>query len=345
MNRKKFLLSSLSLLGTSGIGALPVALEGGKKKKTVLRRPPCLRRGDTIGITCPAGYITPADTEPAVRQLEAWGFRVLLGNSVGKRDFTLGGTDEERRVDFQQMLDDRKIRAIMCARGGYGAVRIIDRLKFDRFLAHPKWIIGFSDITTLHCHIHANFGIASLHAKMCNSFPADIATATPGQLDGIESIRQCLAGETIVYNAPAHPGNRIGKASGVLIGGNLSILENLSGSRSDIHTDGKILFVEDTGEYLYNIDRMFWNLERSGKLRRLAGLVIGGFNIKKEESPDDTFGSDVVTIVNEKTGRYRYPVCFDFPVGHQKNNMALQCGVRHQLIVGENGTQLHSKKQ
>jgi muramoyltetrapeptide carboxypeptidase len=343
MNRKRFLISSLSLLGSSGIGALPVPIEDRNKKKPLYRRPPYLSKGDTIGITCPAGYISSEDAAPAISQLKAWGYEVESGRTIGKRDFTFGGTDDERRADLQEMLDNRKIKAILCARGGYGVVRIIDKLRFEKFQQHPKWIIGFSDITTLHCHIHHHCGIATLHAKMCNSFPADISQASPEQLAGINSIRQCLTGEAITYEAPAHPANRKGKAEGELIGGNLSIIENLSGSRSDINTDGKILFLEDTGEYLYHIDRMFWNLKRSGKLNKLAGLIIGGFNIKKEEDPDDTFGIDLTGIVNEKVKGYRYPVCFGFPVGHQKNNQALPCGMAHRLIVSEEGTRLQKK--
>ena len=343
MNRKKFLGTTFPMLAAPGLHAMiPEAIEQSSGHAS-FRIPRPLHKGDTVGITCPAGYITAADTEPAIKQLKAWGFRVALGNTIGRRNFTFGGTDEERLNDLQQMLDDRNIRAILFARGGYGAVRIIDKLNFEKFRQHPKWIIGFSDITTLHCHIHRQLGIATLHAKMCNSFPAEPQGATEEQRIGIESIRQCLTGEDFNYTAPPHPANRIGKASGVLIGGNLSIIESLAGSRSDINTDGKILFLEDTSEYLYNIDRMFWNLKRSGKLSRLAGLIIGGFNIKKEDDPDDTFGIDLTGIVNEKVKGYRYPVCFGFPVGHQKNNQALPCSVNHRLIVSAKGTRLQKK--
>lgn len=340
MNRKKFLGTTLPLLAASGLHATMHEADQASHDPTSFHIPPYLKKGDTIGITSPAGYIDSTDTEPAIKQLEAWGFRVALGKTIGKRDFTFGGNDEERRIDLQQMLDDKKIRAILCARGGYGAVRIIDKINFEKFRQHPKWIIGFSDITTLHCHIHRNCGIATLHAKMCTSFPGNPADATEEQRMGIESIRECLIGDRIHYTAAPHPENRIGKARGVLIGGNLSIIESLAASRSDFRTDGKILFLEDTSEYLYNIDRMFWNLKRSGKLSRLAGLIIGGFNIKKEDDPDDAFGINLTEIVHEKVRGYRYPVCFGFPVGHQKNNMALPCGVAHRLIVAAEGTAL-----
>ena len=167
---------------------------------------------------------------------------------------------------------------------------------------------------------------------MCNSFPSDWNLAEPSQIETINSIRKCLIGDKMQYTAVANEKNRMGKAEGVLIGGNLSILQNLSGTKSDIHTKNKILFVEDTGEYLYNIDRMFWNLKRSGKLDKLTGLIIGGFKTKPDDAGEE-FGRSVYDIVNEVVKEFLYPVCFDFPVGHQKNNFALKCGLRHQLTV------------
>jgi muramoyltetrapeptide carboxypeptidase len=243
-----------------------------------------------------------------------------------------GYSDEERARDFQKMIDDPKINAIMCARGGYGAVRIIDRLNFPKLATRPKWIIGFSDITVMHCHLNHNFGIASIHSKMCNSFPDDWSLAEPIQIETIESIQLALSGKKMKYIVTPNPQNKPGTAEGVLIGGNLKMLETLAGTRSDINTAGKILFVEDTGEYMYNVDRMFWNLKRTGKLSQLKGLIIGGFKIKVYEDSDD-FGRTLQDVVLEKVKNYRYPVCFDFPVGHQKNNYALKCGVRHKLEV------------
>ncbi|HTL09609.1 MAG TPA: LD-carboxypeptidase, partial [Chitinophagaceae bacterium] len=302
--------------------------------------PKYLKQGDCVGITSCAGYITLQDIQPAVQQLQQWGFTVKIGSTIGKRDFTFGGTDVERAADFQQLLDDDSIKAIMCARGGYGAVRIIDMLRFDRLLQHPKWIIGFSDITVLHAHLNRNYGIASLHSKMCNSFPEDWSRAEPIQVETILSIKAALQGISMQYSAPANDKNRPGKADGVLVGGNLKTLETLAGSRSDLKTAGKILFVEDTGEYLYSIDRMFWNLKRTGKLSHLSGLIIGGFKIKPDDDPDEAFGKNLYDIVLEKVSAYAYPVCFDFPVGHQKNNFALKCGVRHRLEVSGTGATL-----
>ena len=302
--------------------------------------PPYLKPGDTIGITCPAGFITLEDIQPAVLKMEEWGFKIKIGDTVGKQDFTFGGTDEERSKDLQSMLDDKTIKAIMCARGGYGAVRIIDKIDFKKFALHPKWIIGFSDITVIHSHLNKNFGIASIHSKMCNSFPSDWSKAEPVQIETIESIRKCLMGERMKYAAIPAEQNRLGNCAGILIGGNIKTIESLAGSKSDINTAGKILFVEDTGEYLYSIDRMFWNLKRNGKLDKLAGLIIGGFKIKPADKPEEEFGKTIFDIVQEKIKEYKYPVCFDFPVGHQKNNFALKCGVKHSLEIKKDSVSL-----
>jgi muramoyltetrapeptide carboxypeptidase len=336
MKRKDFFLTGIPLLGA--VNALSQNKKGTTKKSTTSVIPPYLKKGDTIAISSPAGYIKVEELIPAITKLENWGFKVKLGDTPGKKDFVFGGTDEERLKDFQQLMDDDKVKAIMCARGGYGLVRIIDKLDFKKFRQKPKWVIGFSDITVFHEHI-AQFNIASIHSKMCNSFPADETKAEPIQLETIDSIRKTLLGTPMEYPFAFNSKNKIGKASGILIGGNLKTIESNSGSKSDINTDGKILFVEDTGEYLYSIDRMFWNLKRNGKLKNLKALIIGGFKIKKDENTED-FGKTLEDIVLEKTKEYSYPVCFDFPVGHQKNNYALKCGVLHQIEVLETGCTL-----
>ena len=333
MNRKNFLalIPAAALLNPLITDAKLTAIESAKPKL-----PPYLVAGDTIGITCPAGYTTAEEIEASVIQMKSWGFNVSIGKTVGARDFTFGGTDEERLQDFQQMLDDPTIKAIMCARGGYGVVRIIDQLDFSTYKSTPKWIIGFSDITILHCHINSNYNVATIHSKMCNSFPSNWEMAEPIQIETINSIKHALTGEKMKYEAIYNTSNRIGEAKGELIGGNLRCVENLEGSKSEIETAGKILFLEDTGEALYSIDRMFFNLKRSGKLSKLKGLIIGGFKLKVDANGDD-FGKTVVDIVTEKVAEYNYPVCFDFPVGHQKANFALKCGVKHRLDVGTEG--------
>ncbi len=343
MKRKQFISSVLAggILPLTGLSQsmageadfLQLSPEGSA------RIPSYLKPGDTIGITSPAGFITIEDIQPAVKQLENWGFRVKIGRTIGQKDFTFGGTDEERAADMQQLLDDDNVKAVLCARGGYGMVRIIDRLNFKKFSVRPKWIIGFSDVTVAHSHLSRQLNTASVHSKMCNSFPKDPALAEPVQTETILSIRKALTGEKMQYTAPAHEKNRPGIATGRLTGGNLKMLESLAGSKSDIRTEGAILFVEDTGEYLYSIDRMFWNLQRSGKLTGLKALVVGGFKIKPDE-PDEAFGRSLYDIVLEVVKPYSYPVCFDFPVGHQKNNVALKCGVLHRLEVTAGGAKL-----
>ncbi len=338
MDRKQFLGNAAALAAGSGLGFTGKL---GMDEETALpiKKPPYLKPGDVIGITSPAGPVTPEEILPAVSVLESWGYTIKSGNTIGKKDFNFGGTDEERLADLQQMLDDPSIKAIMCARGGYGSLRIVDRINWTKFKAKPKWLIGFSDITVLHSHIHTHCNVATVHSKMTNSFPEDWTRAEPMQIETILSIQDVLCGKKMKYSIPVHEKNRMGIAEGILIGGNLKTLETLAGTASDIKTEGKILFVEDTGEYLYSIDRMFWNLKRTGKLKKLKGLIIGGFRIKPDD-PGEEFGRTLQDIVLEKIKDSHYPVCFDFPVGHQKANFALKCGVMHRLLVTENEVSL-----
>ena len=332
MKRKHFLSSLAGGLSLTSFTNRTEAVEPEDESEKKWAIPAYLRAGDRIGICCPAGNITLEEIQPAIMQIESWGFKVRIGDTVGKKDYTFGGTDEERIKDFQRMLDTPDLKAILCGRGGYGSIRIIDKLNFKPFSLKPKWILGFSDITVIHAHLCHNFQIASIHSKMCNSFPEDWSRAEPIQIETILSIRQALNGERMQYDAIPNSSNRPGAANGILVGGNLKTIESLSCSKSDLITRGCILFVEDTGEYLYSIDRMFWNLKRAGKLAQLRGLIIGGFKIKPDD-PGEEFGKTIYDIVLEKVGDYRYPVCFDFPVGHQKDNYALKCGVRHRLDV------------
>jgi muramoyltetrapeptide carboxypeptidase len=343
MNRKNF-LSSLLTMGAAGPLLAASSPDGSTFAPALatsvpLTIPPYLRPGDTIGITCPAGNITAKEILPAVQQIEDWGFHIKVGDTVGKKDSVFGGTDAERAADLQQMINDPGIKAILCARGGYGAVHIIDQLDFSPLTRYPKWIIGFSDITVILCHLHTNGNWASIHSKMCNSFPDDWSKAEPVQVESILSIRKALSGEKMQYKPVPNPRNRSGRAEGPLIGGNLKTIETLAGTRSDIDTAGKILFVEDTGEYLYSIDRMFWHLQRTGKLDRLAGLVFCCFKVKPDD-PGEEFGRSLVDIVTDRVKSFSYPVCFDFPVGHQKENYALKYGVPHLLEVQEGAVTL-----
>jgi muramoyltetrapeptide carboxypeptidase len=336
MKRKDFLSSVLPL---AAIFTSAAKGEWPMEPDKPVSIPPYLKKGDMVGICCPAGYITTEDIQPAVLKLKEWGYNIKTGDTIGKKDFTFGGTDQERANDLQQMINDKTIKAILCARGGYGAVRIIDKIDFKKLRTNPKWIIGFSDVTVFHSHINENYRVASIHSKMCNSFPKDWAAAEPLQVETIESINKCLKGEKMRYLFTPNEKNKTGLAVGELVGGNLKTLESLAGSKSDIQTKDKILFVEDTGEYLYSIDRMFWNLKRTDKLSGLKGLVVGGFKIKTDDAGEE-FGKTLEDIVLEKVSEYNYPVCFDFPVGHQKNNFALKCGVQHTLGVHLNECRL-----
>lgn len=332
VNRKKFISSVVAL------GSLTNALANPHPKAFSVPLipviPPYLKRGDTIGITSPAGYITLKEIEPALQQMASWGYKTQIGNTIGRRLHGFGGTDEERINDMQVMLDDPSVHAIMCARGGYGVIRIIDKLDFRKFVSRPKWLIGFSDVTILHSHLNTKLGIATIHSKMCNSFPDDWNAADEMQKQTIYSIRDSLAGTKVHYPIIPSAYNKYGIAEGVLVGGNLKTIESLSGTDSDLYTNGKILFVEDTGEYLYSIDRMFWNLKRTGKLVGLKGLIIGGFKIKPDD-PGEEFGIPLQSIVLDKLKDYKFPVCFDFPVGHQKNNYAIKCGVKFRMDINQ----------
>jgi len=292
-----------------------------------MRIPPYLQPGDTIAIVCPAGYMPRERATTCIETLQAWGYRVRIGTTVGgPSENYFSGTDDERLAEFQQVLDDPEVKAILCGRGGYGLTRIIDRIDFSRFVKAPKWIAGFSDITILHTHIWSNYKIVTLHSPMAGAF-------NDGGADDVYvlSLRRALAGEEAHYTCTPHPFNRVGVATGRLVGGNLSLIAHLAGTASDIKTKEKILFLEDVGEYRYNIDRMLHQLKRSGKLDRLAGLVIGGFTESKDTLRP--FGASVEEIIRDIISEYDYPVCFGFPVSHERENYALKIGVRHTLEI------------
>ncbi len=339
MKRKQFLsaLAPLSLIVT----AKAQNILSSQIYLAKIKIPPYLKKGDTIGITCPAGFLTLEEAQPAIKKLEEWGFKIKLGTTIGLRNGTFAGSDAERLTDMQKMLNDNTLQAIMCGRGGYGCNRIMDDLDFTNFSKKPKWLIGFSDITLLHTHINTKLKIATLHSKMCNSFLNDWSKAEPLQLDSINSINNCLQGNKIKYTATLNTNNKLGDSQGVLVGGNLSIIYSAMQTQSELDTTGKILFLEEVGEYLYSMDRMFWNLKRTGKLKNLNGLIIGNCKPKLSEKPEEEFGEDIYTIVKNVTKNYNYPICFDFNVGHQKANFALKCGVIHQLKVTNNTVQLN----
>jgi muramoyltetrapeptide carboxypeptidase len=280
------------------------------------------------------------DVQPARQVLESWGYQVRIGNTIGRRDYSFGGTDQERLMDLQILLDDHTVKAIMCARGGYGVNRILDQLNFARFKKQPKWVIGFSDITALQLHLLRICHIASIHSKMCNSFPKDWNNAEPIIRETIVSIKRALEGDQLNYTAAPDQNNRTGTAEGVLTGGNLSIIISMMGTASELATDGRILFLEEVGEYMYSLDRMLMTLKRAGKLSKLKGLIIAGFNRIKPDDPGEEFGRNLAEVVMSKVSEFNYPVCFGFPVGHQKDNYALRTGIKHKLTVGNDGVEL-----
>ena len=293
----------------------------------MIKTPAYLQKGDTIGIVCPAGFMAGEKVQTCVNVLQEWGYPVKVGKTVGSDSQNyFSGTDEERLTDFQEMMDDDEVKAVLCARGGYGMGRIIDKIDFKKFKKQPKWIVGYSDITVLHSHLYSNYYISSLHAPMAGAFNDE-----GYKNEYVLSLKNALEGKKLKYSCPVHEFNRKGEAIGELVGGNLALLAHLVGKDSYIKTRGRILFIEDTGEYLYNIDRMLHQLKRSGKLSRLAGLIIGRFtDIKDTERP---FGKTAYEIIRDIVKEYDYPVCFGFPVSHTDENYALKIGVGYKLKI------------
>ncbi len=292
-----------------------------------------LKKGSVIGITCPSGYVAAERVSYAIKVLNDWGFEVKKGKTIGSEHHYFSGTDAERMADLQLMLDDPAIDAILMGRGGYGMSRIIDGLDFTKFQQKPKWVSGFSDITVIHNHIQANFGIPTLHSPMCGHFKPETEHE-----DYLLSLKRALTGEAQQYIAPPSGFNRHGVAKGILTGGNLSLLVHLTASASEVDTNGKILFIEDLGEHLYHIDRMLMHLKRAGKLKGLRALVVGGFtDLQDTERP---FGQTIEEIIWDKVSEYDYPVCFNFPCGHQDVNYTLALGLEHSLTVNAEGSVL-----
>ncbi|MBK9399693.1 MAG: LD-carboxypeptidase [Bacteroidetes bacterium] len=296
-----------------------------------MNTPPYLAPGSVIGICAPARKVSPEEMAPGIALMESWGFKVKLSAHLYGAYNQFSGTDEQRTSDFQDLLDDPKVNAIISARGGYGCMRIIDKLDFKEFRKHPKWIIGYSDMTVFHSHLQRNFSVPSLHAAMVHSMGGDRCT-----VEAIENLRRLLTGEDIRYSVAHSEFNRKGNAEGILVGGNLSLLYALSGSSSDIDTNGKILFIEDLDEYLYHIDRMMMQLKRSGKLSGLKGLIVGGMSDMRDNAVP--FGKTAEEIIEEAVREYDYPVCMNFPAGHVQNNQPLMMGGEVSMIVEDSAS-------
>ena len=293
--------------------------------------PPYLKEGDKVGIVCTARKADREDLENGIALLKSCGLEPVLGKTIGASDNQYGGTDALRAADLQAMLDDEEINAIWCAKGGYGTVRIIDDINFYKFIKYPKWIIGYSDVTVLHSQIH-KLGFETIHGVM----PVGIARNTAVAKQTLEN---AWSGKPVHYHIESAPLNRLGTAKGELVGGNISILYSLCGSHSAIDTTNKILFLEDLDEYLYHVDRMMVNLKRNGMLRNIRGLVVGGLTSMHDNSTP--FGKTAKEIVMDAVAEYDYPVCFDFPAGHLKDNRALILGRSASLEVNERGAKLY----
>jgi muramoyltetrapeptide carboxypeptidase len=290
--------------------------------------PEFLQKGDTIGILATARKIDLATLQPAIDLLESWGLHVVIGKTIGKDLNQLAGPDWQRATDFQEMLDNPKIKAIWAAKGGYGTVRIIDRLDFTNFKKKPKWIVGFSDVTVLHSHVN-NMGIETLHSIMAIS----AASATP---EAIASFKKALFGDKLEYHIPNHPFNEKGNAKGELVGGNLSVLYSILGSKSEIDYKGKILFIEDLDEYLYHIDRMMMNLKRNGYFDGLKAVIVGGMTSMNDN--DIPWGKNSEEIIQDVLKDYDFPIIYNFPAGHIKDNRALIFGKTVSIDVNEKET-------
>ena len=295
---------------------------------STLQIPPFLEKGAKVALVSPAGCIEPACVKRGLSVLKSWGLQVEVGANVLKNFGPFAGTDAERLADLQAALDNPEIRAVICTRGGYGSVRLIDRLDFTAFMQHPKWIVGFSDITVLLSHLQQNLGVASLHSCMPQTYPAP---QDPDYVSSVGSLKKALFGESLVHRFRNQFLNRPGSVTAPLIGGNLSILYSLRGTPTDIDPTGKILFIEDLDEFDYHIDRMMMNLERGGWFKRIAGLIVGTFTqIKKGAHP---YTRDVWEIIGSYAAPYGYPVCYGFPAGHVPYNRALYMGIPACLEV------------
>lgn len=295
--------------------------------------PAALLPGDKIRIVSPAGKVKEEHVLPAVEWLSGKGFRVELGRHVFSSHYQFAGTDIQRLDDLQQALDDPDAAAVVCSRGGYGTVRLLNKINYTQLYRYPKWIVGFSDITLLHSCLN-NHSIASVHGVMPRYFFGKDNQPGPS----LQSLMNLLSGEIVSYTIPASEGNRHGKSRGELVGGNLSVIASMQGTPCELDTAGKILFLEDIDEFLYHTDRMMHQLKLGGKLENLAGLVLGSFTeMKDNESP---FGKNVHEIIAEAVEQYTFPVCYGFPAGHDEVNLALAFGLPWELEVNNNGSAL-----
>ncbi len=298
-----------------------------------MKSPPSLKEGDAIGLIAPARKIEPSELTEAITIIENRGYRVINSSRLFVVENQFAGSDTLRASEMQRMINDPEIKAVFAVRGGYGSVRIVDKIDFNPLLKNPKWLVGYSDFTVFHNHL-VNIGLQSLHATM----PLNFVGNTPAALN---TLFDALEGEKPAYRIPAHPLNRKGKSKGILMGGNLSVLYSLMGSGSFPDTTGKILFLEDLDEYLYHIDRMMMAFKRAGLLENLAGLIVGGMTDMHDNTI--TFGKTAENIIRESVEEYNFPVAFSFPAGHQPDNRALIMGTKLNMEVQDIGSKINFK--
>ncbi|WP_425076580.1 S66 peptidase family protein [Psychroserpens sp. S379A] len=299
-----------------------------QQNQTALIQPPYLKIGDTVAIVAPSGILKNRndEVEQAVALLESWGLHAIVGKYVFSKADHFAGTDDERCEDFQKALDDPKVSAIWCARGGYGTVRILDKLDYTAFKKHPKWIIGYSDITALHNQIH-NEGYQSIHALMCVSLTKDLNDIKAT----LETFKSTIFGNPVNYTLEGSNYNRVGVASGQLVGGNLTMLHTMLGSKTSLDMSGKILFIEEIGEYKYHIDRMLQSLKRAGYFDNCKGVIVG--DMSKLRKNTTLWGTSVEQLVLDALADYDFPIAFNMPAGHEQDNRAMVLGKVVELKV------------
>lgn len=298
------------------------------KQTSKMIKPPYLKAGDTVAIVAPSGILKNREGEiqQAIALLKSWGLHAVVGQHVFSKANHFAGTDAQRCEDFQKALDDPSISAIWCARGGYGTVRILDKLDYTAFKKNPKWLIGYSDITALHNQFH-NQGFQSIHALMCVSLTKDLNDIK----DTVSTFKSALFGTAQNYILEGSKYNRKGSASGALVGGNLTMLHTMLGSETSIDTSGKILFIEEIGEYKYHIDRMLQSLKRAGYFENCKGLIVG--DMSKMRKNTTLWGTSVEQLILDALSEYDFPIAFKMPAGHEKDNRAFVFGAEIELTV------------
>ena len=328
---KKITLLLLLLMSVS-INAQEKMKDSIVSKTMEIKTPDYLQKGDSIAIIAPAGILKNRKKVivKAKQLAESWGLKVILGDNLFNQGKHFAGTDDERASDFQKALDNPNIKAIWAARGGYGSVRILDKLDYTQFLKFPKWIIGYSDITAFHNHIH-NLNVETIHGMMGTSLHNKLEDIP----ETISSLKKALFGEELSYTIPSSKYNRIGEVTGELVGGNIAILASMLGSKSQISTDGKILFIEEIGEYKYSIDRMLYSLKRAGYFDKLKGIIVGNMTSVKRNTT--SWGSSIEQLILDVVPK-NIPIVFDFPAGHEPDNRALIFGRKIEMKVGEENT-------